>query len=478
MKGAPGLHAGIATTLRKVDAARHGRHPACVSIAPSPSPARMVWAIALPAMLTNVATALFGLADMWTIGQLGNAPAQGAVELGAKYMIGLLNVFNFLRTGTVALTAQAAGRGDAEAQAATLARALAAAGVIGAGLLLLMPIAIPYGLDLLEAHGSLRAEAGRYVAIRYWSGPIWLANCVLVGWLIGRRRVRAVLVVEVAANAAHIALDLTLVMGFELGVTGVAVATVSSEVLKCALLAALVLREPEARHALAAARRRSTWATQALRALFAINRDLFLRTVLLTAAMLLLARSGAQRGPVMLAANGILFQLFMLATLILDGFESAAQVLCGEALGARSRRRFDAALRAALVSGGAGALVLAAVALVAGRGLTAQFSTDAQVIAAAGAHSGWLVVLPLAGFASFVLDGVFVGAGWTRAMLGTMLLAMMVYVALLFAAVPLGNHGLWLAFTLFFVVRAAGQIAVLPRLLRRDLGEAGSSHPR
>jgi hypothetical protein len=108
---------------------------------------------AIAAMLTNVATALFGLADMWAIGQLGDAAAQGAVELGAKYMLGLLNMFNFLRTGTVALTAQATGRGDAQAQAATLVRALAAAGLIGAALLAAMPLAVPSGLDLLEAHG-------------------------------------------------------------------------------------------------------------------------------------------------------------------------------------------------------------------------------------------------------------------------------------------------------------------------------------
>src|SRR3546814_12730067 len=71
---------------------------------------RAIWAIALPAMLTNVATALFGLADLWVIGQLGVPAAQAGVELGAKFMLGLLVVFNFLRTGTIALTATAAGR--------------------------------------------------------------------------------------------------------------------------------------------------------------------------------------------------------------------------------------------------------------------------------------------------------------------------------------------------------------------------------
>jgi MATE family multidrug resistance protein len=420
-------------------------------------------------MLTNIATALFGLADMWTIGRLGDAPAQAAVELGAKYMMGLLNVFNFLRTGTIALTAQAAGRGDAEAQAATLARALAAAAAIGTLVLLAMPWAVPYGLDLLGARGALHDAAAQYVTIRYWSGPVWLVNCVLVGWLVGRRRVRAVLGVEVAANAVHIGLDLAMVLGLGWGIAGVAAATVMSELLKCVLLVTLVLREPEARQALDVAQQRVTWHLPALRSLLAINRDLFLRTVLLTAAMLLLARSGARQGSVILAANGILFQLFMLATLILDGFESAAQVLCGEAAGARDRTRLTSTLRAALGTGLLTAIALSALAIGLGGALTAAFSTDAQVKAAAADHAIWLAVLPLAGVASFVLDGIFVGAGWTRAMLGTMIAAMLAFVGLLWLLAPMGNHGLWLAFTLFFVVRATGQVAMLPRLAARDL---------
>jgi len=432
------------------------------------SQARLLWSIALPAMLTNVATALFGLADMWAIGRLGDAPAQGAVELGAKYMMGLLNVFNFLRTSTVALTAQGSGRGDRGAQAETLARASAVAMGIGAILLCLMPMAIPLGLDLLEAEGALRENAGHYIAIRYWAAPLWLGNCVLVGWLIGQRLVRHVLVVEIAANAVHIALDLFLVLVVEWGVTGVATATFCSELFKFAVLAALVLRRPEARDAFAAARQRATWRRAELARLFALNRDLFLRTLLLTAALLAFARTGAQAGPVTLAANGILFQLFMLATLLLDGFESAAQVLCGEAVGARRREHFRMTVRSALFWGGVMGLALTLAYALAGRRLAAAFNTDPQVIAATATYAPWLTMLPLLGVSAYVLDGVFVGAGWTRAMMATMLAAMAAYALLLWLLHPMGNHGLWAAFTLFFVVRAAGQMIVLPGLERRS----------
>lgn len=426
-----------------------------------------MWSIAFPAILTNVATALFGLADMWAIGRLGDPVAQGAVELGAKFMVGLLAVFNFLRTGTVALTAQAAGRGDAR-EGETLARAFGAGIAIAAVLLLAMPLAISLGLDLLGAGGEVRARAAAYIGIRYWSAPLWLANCVLVGWFIGKRRVRTVLVVEVAANVVHIALDLVLVLRFGWGVEGVAAATVLSEGLKLALLAGIAVRLGAARDALKAFVHRATWRAEPMKALVAMNRDLFARTLLLTGAILIFARSGAQQGPVVLAANGILFQVFMLSTLILDGFENASQVLCGEAFGARDRARFRSMVRTNLIWGGVLGLAIALVYALAGASFAASFSTDDEVRAAAARYMPWVALMPLAGFASFVFDGIFVGAAWTRAMLGTMLAAIGIYVALLWIDTGLGNDGLWLAFTIFFVARGLGQAMVMPRLVRRD----------
>ena len=433
---------------------------------------RPILAIALPSMLTNVATALFGLADMWVIGRLGEAAAQGGVEVGAKLLMTLLIVFNFLKTGTVALTAQAAGRGDAAAQAATLARGLAVALGVGAVLLALWPIVVPAGLSLLGAGQEVAPMARTYVDIRYVGGVAWLVNAVLIGWLIGRRQVRAVLVVEIAANLAHVALDVGLVLGLGWGVAGVAVATLVSEGLKTAALLAICAREAPARQALRLARKRQTWAGSELTALFALNRDLFIRTILLMSATVMVTRAGAQQGAVVLAANAILFQLFMLATLMLDGFESAAQVLCGEAAGARDRDLFARSVRALLVwsAGAAGLMALAYLAL--GAPLAASFSTDPAVIQTTSLYALWVVALPLAGVASFVFDGVFIGAGWTRAMLLSMAGALVVFVAALVLAAPLGNHGLWLAFTLFFAARGAGQALMLPGLMRRRLATA------
>jgi MATE family multidrug resistance protein len=429
---------------------------------------RAILSIALPAMLTNVATALFGLADMWVIGRLGDAAAQGGVEVGARLLMTVLIVFNFLRSSTVALAAQASGRGDDPAQAAVLLRALAVALTIGALFLLAAPLVVPLGLEALGAHGRIRELARTYVVIRYWSGLPWLFGAVLTGWLIGRRRVRQVLAVEVGANIVHVLLDVSLVLGLGLGVAGVAIATLASETGKFLALAALALREPPARRLIGLARQRSTWSLAAVGALLKLNRDLFARTVLLMAAVVLLTRRGAEQGAVVLAANAIIYQLFMLSALMLDGFESAAQVLCGEALGARDRVRFDRLVRALLILAGAAAAAISLAYAAAGSQLAAAFSTAPEVVAQVRRCGLWIALLPAAGVASFVLDGVFIGCSWTRAMLQTMAVALAGYVGLLWLGQAWAVHGLWLAYTLFFLIRAAGQFAVMPGLVRRS----------
>ena len=202
-------------------------------------------------------------------------------------------------------------------------------------------------------------------------------------------------------------------------------------------------------------------------ALLRLNRDLFLRTVLLTAAILLLTRQGAQQGPVVLAANGILYQLFILSALILDGFESSAQVLCGEAVGAKDRRRFDALVKALLLWGLAGGALFSAAYAALGSGFAASFSSDPAVVGTTLAYLPWAIFLPLLGVTSYIFDGIYIGATWTRALAATMGAAFAVYALALFLVPDLGNDGLWLAFSLFMVARAAAQAALLPRLRRK-----------
>jgi MATE family multidrug resistance protein len=432
---------------------------------PSTIDTRAIWAIALPSMVTNVATALIGVGDMWIVGQLGDAPTQGAVDVGAKLFAVLFTVMNFLKTGTTGLVAQAGTRDGRQEQVAILLRGLVVGLGIAATLLIARPLLLPALLDALGAQAAVREAAVTYAEIRYWSAPAVMANFALVGFLVGRRRMRAVLAIEVGYNLFNVALGLFLALHLQWGIAGIAWASFAAECAKLLACGWLVIggNRTAVRTALHEGAHISL---AALKPFLRVNRDLFLRTVVLMVSIAALTRLGAERGPVVLAANGIIYQLFILSALLLDGFENAAQVLNGERIGDGDRTGFTAYVRAILLRASAAALLLSAIFLLSGKAIVAAFAATDAVAATAGALLPWIVAMPLAGFASFVLDGVFVGASWTRALLVSMTGAAACYAALLWLSWPLGNNGLWLSFTAFLLIRALLQMVQMPRLLR------------
>ncbi|MGB7407060.1 MAG: MATE family efflux transporter [Pontixanthobacter sp.] len=435
---------------------------------PSVIDTRAIWAIALPAMVTNVATALIGLGDMWIVGRLGDPAAQGAVDIGARLFAVLFTVMNFLKTGTTGLVAQAGTRTGADAQAATLWRALVIAMTIAATLLILKPILLPAFLDALGAEGAVLNAARIYADIRYWTAPAVMANLAFVGFLVGRRRMTAVLIFEVAYNLTNVGLGLWFVLELNMGIAGIGWSSFAAEYLKLTVVAAFVFRGETGRALAAAMRTRSTIRWGALRPFLSVNRDLFLRTVVLVIALAAITRLSAERGAVVLAANGIIYQMFVLTALLLDGFENSAQVLNGERYGAKDRAGFTRYIGAQLWRGLAVAGIVSFGFLILADPVLTSFAATPDVAAAAKESAIWLVIIPFAGMAGFVFDGVYVGASWTRALLGTMLAAAMVYAAALWLTWPMGNHGLWLSFTLFLIARAAFQAAWLPVQTKRS----------
>ena len=435
----------------------------------SMTPQRRILALAVPAMLTNVATALIGLVDLWVVGQLGNAIWVAAVGMGSTAFWLAVSALNFLRTGTTGLTAQALARPDTGEAPAILARGIAIALALGGLLLALAPLVLGPALGLFDADATVTAVSRDYLMIRWWALPLALVNFAAVGWLLGHARARTVLAVEVGYNLTNAGLSILLVLGLGAGIAGLAWASAAAELAKALALAACLL--PLLGGAVpfgAMFMRPGTFAAAALRRLLAVNGNLFARTLVLMFTIFLFNRLSAQQGATIQAANYILFQLFMLATLVLDGFEVSAQVMCGDRAGAGDRAGFRRITGVTLQIGLVTALLLSLAFALCGQAVIGLFAPDASTIAAAKEVLPWLVLLPLVGAASFVYDGVYIGATWTRPMLLTMLLG----TALMLLLVPLvqtglANHGLWLAYTGFLLGRSGAQALWTPRLITK-----------
>jgi MATE family multidrug resistance protein len=439
---------------------------------PAPAPAvgaRRILAIAVPVVLSNATGPLQGAVDTAVIGNLGSEVHLAGVGLGAQVFSLLFVSFNFLQIASSGLSAQALGARDMGAVLDTLARALAVAAACAAGLILLQWPLRAAGLALFEGSAQAEAMAGLYFDIRIWGAPAELGNYALLGWFAGQEMTRRMFRHQIVVSALNVALSLLFVLGFGWGVAGVALGTVLAAF--GGLAYGLWLARGRAR-----AIRPGGWRADpgrildrgALLAVMTLNRDIFIRTAVLVASFAWMTRLGSTLGDATLAANVVLWQFLMVSANALDGFAIAAETLVGQAMGARDPRALRRAAVATSLWAGALAAVMALGLAVLSGPIIDLFTTAPEVRALARDHALWAALTPLAGFAAFQLDGVFIGATGAREMRDAMLGATAVYVpASLALTAAFGNHGVWAALILLLLLRAGALLALYPRLEAR-----------
>ncbi|MFM9817853.1 UNVERIFIED_CONTAM: MATE family efflux transporter [Spiribacter pallidus] len=416
-------------------------------------PRRKVFDLAWPLILSNITVPLLGLVDTAVVGHLPDSRYLGGVTLGATLFSFLYWGFGFLRMGTTGLTAQAHGRDEVDAMLRLLGQGLMLALVIGLALVALHPPVIALGLSLLDGSAAVTAQAELYARWRIFSAPAVLANYVLIGWFLGRGNSRVTLLLMVINNSINIVLDLLFVVGLGMTVDGVALASVMADY--CTLVVGIALAM--------GVWRRWSWRPVAgvfrdlggYRRLLSVNLALFIRTLCLLFAFAFFHAQGADMGDTTLAANAVLLQFVLLASYALDGFAHATESLVGQRIGANDEAGFRAVVWAAsqwsLLAAG-----LASVSFwLAGDALVAVLTDLPAVRTMAGVYLPWVIAMPLLAAASYLLDGIFIGATRTRAMRDTMVLAVLgFYLPVWWLTQPLGNHGLWLAFVAFTLARS------------------------
>ena len=432
----------------------------------------VVLRLAVPMTAAYLSVPLIGLVDTAVIGRIGVAALIGGVTVGAVILDILFTTCNFLRSGTTGLTAQAFGARDKKEQQAVLGRALLIALVIGLAIVVAQTPLIAAGLWLMHVGPEVEGAAGDYLAVRIWAAPFALVNFVLVGWLLGLARAGTVLFLQTVFAALNIALSLLFVLHFGWGVAGVAWASVLAEAATVALTLPFVApRLPAGGRP----SRRRIFDRQGFLRIIAVNRDIMIRSFSLLLAFAVFTRQGAQFGDVILAANAILMHFFLIGGYFLDGLATAAEQLAGRAVGARYRAAFRSSVRLTLIWGFALSLALTAIYLLFGRQFIALMTTAPEVRAMAQTFLIWAALTPLVGVLAFQMDGVFIGATWSRDMRNMMLVSLAAYLAALAVLTPaFGNHGLWAALLVFLGVRGFSLFLRLRVREPETFGEAGA----
>ena len=432
---------------------------------------REILRLALPSIVSNITVPLLGLCDVTIMGHVGGAASIGAIAVGSMIFNVMYWLFVFLRMSTSGLTAQAYGAGQWEKTRRILRRSLTTALLFGLAIVVLQVPLRWLTFWLMQADGEVAALCIPYYYICIWGAPAVLGLYVLTGWLVGMQNTRVPMMIAIGQNVVNIAVSLVLVIGFGLGLRGVAIGTLVAQ--WTGFLAGIVgslvsSSSPTGERNIYLLRRNITKRLTTPLSLWRGVRDeareasievyIFLRTLCLVSVNLWFTSAGSAQGPLILAANTLLMQFFMIYSYMMDGFANAGEALSGRYLGAGDKPMLRQTVHRLFLWGGGVALFFTLVYWLGGMSLLRLLTSDGSVVSTAHTYLPWAVLIPAAGMAAFVWDGIFIGTTRSRGMFVSCFWAAAVFFALWLTLHPLmGNHALWLALLAYLTMRGLVQ---------------------
>lgn len=417
-------------------------------------------------MLSNGTVPLVGIVDTAVMSRMGSPEWMAATAVGAIIFSSIFWVFGFLRMATGGLVAQAFGAANTEATSRISIRALLLALALGVALILLQKPLLTIALFAIDDVGQWQNFTEDYFLIRIFAAPATLCMYAILGALIGLQRVNSVLWLQLLLNLLNVLLTITLFTTTDLGIKGVALATVVSEYVTL-IAGCYVLRD-----IIGAAFRDTSFNSwlldrRALTRFFTISGDLFIRTLCLTFAFYWMTVLSARQGVVILAANTVLFNLVHLASHVMDGYAHAVESLTGFAIGKKDTALLNRSVCASMYLAAFSAAVFSLFFWVLGEPIIVFLVAEESARQSAVTWLSWVIAAPLFGIWSFLLDGIFVGATETRSMRDSMLVSLAIFMLCSSILVPsLGNQGIWISYFVLLIVRALTLWLKWPRIVQ------------
>ncbi len=415
---------------------------------------RQIFKLTIPNILSNISVPLLSSVDTALMGTL--TPMHiGAVGIGAMIFNFLYWNLGFLRMGTTGFTAQAYGRRDAIEIPSILLRALLLS--LSLAILLLL-LKYPLGnavFGLMHIQPDTLPIVKTYFYIRMWAAPATLGLYVLMGWYFGMQNAMIPLALTLISNVVNIALSYYFVIYLGMEAQGVAWGTVIAQYITFIMGLFFLWRY---RSKLSYITMNALRQIQPFIRFLKVNKDIFIRTLVLTIVFAWLYRYSSSKGTLFLAVTVIILQYLNWMSYALDGFAYAAESLTGKYYGAGEDKSTHRIIKRIFYWAGWMAM---GFALLYGLGyypIARIFTRDQTLIASLSRYRIWLAVFPLIGFASYIWDGVFIGLTASKSMRDSMVLSGIVFFISLWILSPhWPEFALWAALMAFLAARAIFQ---------------------
>jgi multidrug resistance protein, MATE family len=414
---------------------------------------RKILRLALPNIISNITVPLLGLVDLAVVGHLGEVYYIGAVAIGTTIFNFLYWGFGFLRMSTSGLAAQAYGANDRNNTAVILQRTSLISLGLGVGLLILQyPVA---ELTFTLFHGSPEAEqfARSYFNIRIWAAPATLLLYSFNGWFLGMQNARYTMYITLVINLLNIGFDFFFVYVAGMHSDGVALGTVLANY--AGLLVGFGLLIKKYRYTFRFHSVQVLLNKTALRKLFFLNTDIFIRTACLIAIHTFFTARSARSGDDLLAVNILLLQFFMFFSYLIDGFAFAAEALTGRFLGAGRPDQLRKGIITLFLWGMMISIPFSLAYFTGGTSILTLLTNNPEIINLSRTYLFWLGIVPLISFPAFLWDGIYIGATASAGMRNTMLVSTLIFFFPVYylSQGMIHNHALWLALIMSMISR-------------------------
>tara|TARA_B110000967_G_C18835365_1_gene536386 strand:+ start:277 stop:1593 length:1317 start_codon:yes stop_codon:yes gene_type:complete len=422
--------------------------------------------LSIPIFFSNIAIPLVGLIDTGLMGHLSSGRFLAAISVATSVITMIFWSFGFLRMGTVGLISQSLGNKDWNEIILIFIRNLILALFIGLFLILLKSPVLFLIEHFFKTSQETQLLINKYISIRILSAPAELILYVLTGLYLGLQKTKTASLAVSIFCIGNIILSSIFVLHFNLEINGVAAGTLISAYITVMIFLPLSYYQLKNKiyGTLTIAK---TFNTKKILRLFNINFDIFIRTIFLTFSFVWMTYQSAKLGENYLAVNTILLQFIMMASFFLDAYAFSTEAIVGYTIGKKSKKNFLQVVTNAFQLSIFSSLIISLIYFFSFQFIVNQLTDLDYLRYLTFNYFFWIIIIPPVAALCYQFDGIFIGASQTAEMRNGMVLSVIIFIiSSHFLVNNFGNHGLWLAFLFFTLIRSVTLNYYFNRILK------------
>ena len=364
----------------------------------------------IPYLFSYFLQILYGLADLFVVGQYCGVSTITAVSIGSQIMHMLTVIIVGLAMGATVTIAQAVGANDTNRARQAVGNTMSlflAFSVVMAGVLLLTVGNI---VSVMSTPVEAVAETRSYLTICFIGVPFIVAYNIIASIFRGMGDSKSPMYFIMVACVVNVVLDFVLIGGCDMGAAGAAVATVLSQTIS--VIVALVYMR-KSKSAVAVGRKEMKMSAPVMKKILGIGVPVALQDGFIQIAFLVITVIANLRGLNDAAAVGIVEKIIGVLFLIPSAMLSTVSAVAAQNLGAKKLERAKQTLWQALaITAGFGLVFSVVIQYVAGD-MVALFTSEGEVIRLGDQYlRGYVWDCLLAGM-HFCFSGFFCACGWS-----------------------------------------------------------------